>query len=127
MVVSCEKPFSVLRAVTLAPGTAAPEERALAVYFKNLTVTSLDKSRVIAIDFSSTNRQLAADVANAVAAEYIARQREAKRLIQQARVQPMAHALPAEREAFADLFHTADQHEGVSAFLEKRPPVWKYR
>jgi polysaccharide biosynthesis transport protein len=70
----------LLQKVGLAhPDAAAPEERALAVYFKNLTVTSLDKSRVIAIDFSSTNPQLAADVANATAAEYITRQRQAKR------------------------------------------------
>jgi enoyl-CoA hydratase/carnithine racemase len=30
-----------------------------------------------------------------------------------------------EREYFADLFDTQDQKEGVSAFLEKRTPVWK--
>ncbi|WP_137936315.1 enoyl-CoA hydratase [Chitinivorax sp. B] len=50
-----------------------------------------------------------------------------KQLIQQARFQPMFHALPAEREAFADLFHTEDQKEGVSAFLQKRKPEWKHR
>ncbi|MEW9900139.1 enoyl-CoA hydratase [Chitinivorax sp. PXF-14] len=50
-----------------------------------------------------------------------------KALIQQARFQPMFHALPAEREAFADLFHTEDQKEGVSAFLQKRKPEWKNR
>ncbi len=30
-----------------------------------------------------------------------------------------------EREAFVDLFDTADQVEGVSAFLEKRAAQWK--
>lgn len=29
-----------------------------------------------------------------------------------------------EQQAFANLFGTADQQEGVSAFLEKRQPVW---
>src|SRR6266536_2312280 len=46
----------LLQKIGLAhPDTAMPEERALGVYFKSLTVTSLEKSRVIAIDFSSTN------------------------------------------------------------------------
>lgn len=63
-------------------------------------------------------------------AEKVARQSPSstsvcKRLIQAARLQPMAHALPTEREWFVDLFDTQDQKEGVNAFLEKRAPVWK--
>ncbi|MBB3228899.1 enoyl-CoA hydratase/carnithine racemase [Luteibacter sp. Sphag1AF] len=48
-----------------------------------------------------------------------------KRLIQATRSQTHASALVAEREAFVDLFDTADQAEGVNAFLEKRAPDWK--
>ena len=63
-------------------------------------------------------------------AEKVARQSPSStsvctRLIQAARLQPMAHALPTEREWFVDLFDTQDQKEGVNAFLEKRAPVWK--
>jgi enoyl-CoA hydratase/carnithine racemase len=47
-----------------------------------------------------------------------------KQLIQGARTQPLTFLLPAEREAFVDLFESADQKEGVQAFLEKRAPVW---
>ncbi|MFZ6657785.1 enoyl-CoA hydratase [Undibacterium sp. TJN19] len=47
-----------------------------------------------------------------------------KQLIQGARKQPLAAVLPQEREAFLGLFDTADQKEGVAAFLEKRQPVW---
>ncbi len=48
-----------------------------------------------------------------------------KRLIQGARHLPPAHNLPAEREAFVDLFDTEDQREGVAAFLGKRAPQWR--
>jgi enoyl-CoA hydratase/carnithine racemase len=48
-----------------------------------------------------------------------------KRLIQGARRLPPVHNLPAEREAFVDLFDTEDQREGVAAFLGKRPPQWR--
>ena len=39
--------------------------------------------------------------------------------------EPLARALAAERAAFAGLFATADQKEGMRAFVDKRPPVWK--
>lgn len=48
-----------------------------------------------------------------------------KRLVQATRTQSHATALVSEREAFVDLFDSADQKEGVTAFLEKRPPQWK--
>ena len=65
-------------------------------------------------------------------AEQVAKQspssvKACKTLIQAARKQTMWSALPMERELFMDLFETEDQQEGVSAFLEKRKPVWKNR
>ena len=48
-----------------------------------------------------------------------------KRLVQGARTLPPANNLPAEREAFVDLFDTEDQQEGVAAFLGKRAPNWR--
>lgn len=48
-----------------------------------------------------------------------------KALIQGARANPLKQVLPAEREAFVALFDTADQKEGVQAFLEKRKPQWR--
>ena len=48
-----------------------------------------------------------------------------KRLVQATRTQSHATALVSEREAFVDLFDSADQAEGVNAFLGKRAPEWK--
>ena len=48
-----------------------------------------------------------------------------KTLVQAARSNPMQQALPQERSLFVGLFDTEDQREGVNAFLQKRPPVWK--
>ena len=48
-----------------------------------------------------------------------------KNLIQQARHRVLGAAYTSEREAFVDLFDTADQKEGVTAFLEKRQAEWK--
>ena len=48
-----------------------------------------------------------------------------KALVQATRAGGHAAALVAEREAFVDLFDSADQAEGVNAFLDKRTPQWK--
>jgi enoyl-CoA hydratase/carnithine racemase len=38
---------------------------------------------------------------------------------------PRRAGLALERERFMDLFDHSDQQEGVTAFLEKRPPAWR--
>lgn len=61
------------------PAEAPPEERVLNAYYDRLSVHAVDTSRVIAIGFSSEDPELAAAVADAVADEYIALQRTARR------------------------------------------------
>ena len=60
------------------PLNMTPEERVLNAYLDRLTVTPVEKSRVINIDFLSSDPELAARVANAIADGYLLRQREAK-------------------------------------------------
>ena len=60
------------------PASMTPEERVLEAYYDRLTAYAVDKSRVIVIDFLSQDPQLAAKVANAIADEYLVRQRAAK-------------------------------------------------
>ena len=60
------------------PASMTPEERVLEAYYDRLTAFAVDKSRVIVIDFLSQDPQLAANVANAIADEYLVRQRAAK-------------------------------------------------
>ena len=51
----------------------------------------------------------------------------AKRLVDEGRDLPFAHAVGLERDAVALLFDTDDRREGVAAFLAKRPPVFSGR
>jgi polysaccharide biosynthesis transport protein len=60
------------------PLSMTPEERVLEAYYDRLTVYAVDKSRVIVIDFLSQDPDLAAAVTNAIADEYLVRQRQAK-------------------------------------------------
>jgi len=51
----------------------------------------------------------------------------AKRAVNQAFEGPLSTGLADERQAFFDLFATADQKEGMAAFVGKRPPRWTGR
>ena len=54
------------------PLSMAPEERVLEAYYERLAVFPVDKSRVIAIEFQSSDPELAQRAASAVAENYIA-------------------------------------------------------
>ncbi|KAF0230832.1 MAG: lipopolysaccharide biosynthesis [Beijerinckiaceae bacterium] len=71
---------SVLIALGLMkdPRTIPQEERVLEMYFKRLLAYPLGKSRVIAIEFQSEDPQVAANVANRIAEEYLTREEGAK-------------------------------------------------
>lgn len=73
-------PSILLGLVGLArdPLRMTPEERVLEAYFAKLTVAPVDRSRVIAISFESSDPELSARVANAVADGYLELQQAAK-------------------------------------------------
>ncbi|MBO6755989.1 MAG: succinoglycan transporter [Roseibium sp.] len=61
------------------PGRSSPEERVLKHYYKNLDIYRLEGSRVIAVEYTSRDAELAAAVANTILDEYVALQSNAKR------------------------------------------------
>ncbi|MEJ8573729.1 exopolysaccharide transport family protein [Microbaculum marinum] len=65
--------------VTRDPSSMTNDERVLDRYYERLVVYQVDTSRVIAIEFSSEDPELAARVANAIADGYIEMQKTAKR------------------------------------------------
>ncbi|MCP4314832.1 MAG: chain-length determining protein [Hyphomicrobiales bacterium] len=68
----------IMLGVSSDPYDVPPEERLIETFRKHLTVYQVSKTRVIAISFWSTNRQLSAKVANAIADAYLNVQSGAK-------------------------------------------------
>ncbi len=64
---------------TREPSRKTLEERVLEHYYERLSAYQVEKSRVVAVDFQSEDPELAAKVANAIGAEYLAMQQQAKR------------------------------------------------
>jgi len=60
------------------PLSMTPEERVLEAYYERLTVFPVDKSRVISIEFQSSDPEFAARVANSVADNYLLLQQTAR-------------------------------------------------
>jgi len=60
------------------PSAMTKEERTLEAYYERINVSSVEKSRVISVEFSSANPDLAARVANAIAETYLSMQQTAK-------------------------------------------------
>jgi enoyl-CoA hydratase len=81
-------------------------------------------SRVVGAD---TLLDAARDVAGRFAGQAPLAVAATKRAVTAGLDRPLREALDAEREEFVALFATEDAREGISAFLEKRPPSWSGR
>jgi uncharacterized protein involved in exopolysaccharide biosynthesis/Mrp family chromosome partitioning ATPase len=60
------------------PSEMSAEERTLEAYYARLSVSAVERSRVISVAFSSADPDLAARVANTIAATYLSMQQSAK-------------------------------------------------
>lgn len=60
------------------PGSMSPEERTLESFYDHLNAFAVEKSRVIAVSFYSSNPELAAQIANSIAEAYLGMQQNAK-------------------------------------------------
>lgn len=69
----------------------------------------------------------AVDVAGKIAGMSLPAVLLAKQAVNRAEATTLAEGLRFERQGFYSLFATADQHEGMTAFLEKRPPTFVNR
>ncbi|MFZ5822338.1 MAG: enoyl-CoA hydratase-related protein [Chloroflexota bacterium] len=67
----------------------------------------------------------ALELAQSIAAQAPLAVQAGKKMVDQAFESPLGEALQEERQAFYDLFATADQKEGMQAFIEKRKPNWQ--
>jgi len=99
--------LSPVRAILGALGLSrypnmTPEERVLESYYDKLTVSPVEKSRVITIDFVSEDPELAARVANTIAEAYLERQRASKQDQARAAGQWLSGEIDSMRRKVAD-------------------------
>jgi uncharacterized protein involved in exopolysaccharide biosynthesis/Mrp family chromosome partitioning ATPase len=98
---------AVLSLIGLAkdPFRMSPEERVLQSYFDRLSVVPVEKSRVISIEFQSSDPLLAAQIVDAIADTYMSFQQAAK----QQQTRNASQWLAAEIEKMRDRVEAADR------------------
>ncbi|MBN8920631.1 MAG: GumC family protein, partial [Rhizobiales bacterium] len=72
------KQIFIIAGLAKDPLRMSPEERVFESFYERVQAYQVDKSRVIAIEFWSTDPELAANVANAIADSYIEQQQQAR-------------------------------------------------
>jgi enoyl-CoA hydratase len=72
-------------------------------------------------------RDLAREVGEAIAGRSSVAQRLAKHAVKASFETSLSSGVEAERSSFGVAFSSDDAREGIAAFLEKRPPVWKHQ
>lgn len=108
----------VLLGLQRDPIATSPEDRILANYFEKLTVYSVPKSRVIAIEFTATDPDLAARAANTIADLFIEAQSTAKRESASQAAGSLASLVTDLRGRVADAEARADAYRTESGLLQ---------
>ena len=106
-----------LLGVVKDPFASSPDERILESYMDKLLVYNLGKSRVISVEFSSRDPELAAKGANLIADEYIRFQRDAKKSTTQGASAWLAQAIEPLRAKVADAENKVEAYRSGSGLL----------
>ncbi len=97
-----------------SPSSMTKDERTLEAFYDHLNVYAVEKSRVIAIDFSSANAELAANVSNAVAQTYLQMQQTAQQDQTRAAGNWLAGEIEKMRKKVADAEAKVEQYRAKS-------------
>lgn len=92
------------------PASMTSEERTLQAYYDRLNAYAVEKSRVIAIDFSSADPDRAAEIANSIAEIYLKRQQAAKQEQTQAASKWLAGEIATMRAKVAEAESKVEQY-----------------
>jgi succinoglycan biosynthesis transport protein ExoP len=99
------------------PMTMTPEERVLKSFQERLIAYQAEKSRVIVIEFESADPELAAQVANAVAAQYLVLQRSAKQTQTRAAGQWLSGEIDKLRTKVADAEAAVERYRSKASLF----------
>lgn len=106
---------------------AVGKSLAMEMILNNRTLTAqeaLGFGLINAVHAGDEYLERALDLAQEIAQRAPLALQAAKQAIEQAFEGSLSEGLLAERELFYDLFDSKDQHEGMTAFLEKRKAAW---
>lgn len=92
----------------------SPEERVLESYYERLNAFAVEKTRVIVVEFSSADAELAARVANAIASGYLSMQQSAKQSQTRAASDWLAHEIASMRTKVADAETKVEEYRAKS-------------
>ncbi|HEU0084673.1 MAG TPA: exopolysaccharide transport family protein [Bradyrhizobium sp.] len=99
------------------PFGLTPEERVLDAYFDRLAAYAVDKSRVIVIEFQSSDPDLAAQVANSIAEGYLVLQQNARQQQARAAGQWLSGEIDSLRRKVADAESRAEDFRSKSSLF----------
>ena len=107
----------VLIGVQPNPLRATPEDRMLTAYYDRLNVYPVVKSRVLSVQFTSLDPDLAAKAANAIADDYIDLQSDAKRVNAKAAATSLASLIADLKVKVAEAETKAQEYRAANGLL----------